>query len=262
MPKTDKKHFFLVKTGKSFHVKVVVQKTDPQFVAPDVSLRITLPPEICLQKTKTTTKGPAAIVLSDGNIYWVDFTFTKKGKRRFGLKARVGLDYTNMTVPVQVSAYSLANNCTTTATLNIPVVHGGKLSHARQRNTGGFCFLPPGPPGNTTDPFIVVGLSQKCKEGILTPFRRLRRELTFENGNKMTSEECYDYCENTEGYVPPFYFNIEVSPDPNAGYNCYWYVMYTFLVQVPPEPYFSPLCTLVQVDARAIGFGIACTKSR
>jgi len=125
------------------------QKTDPNYesVASDLSLRVTLPPRTCVQKT-TSFDGPATAVVTDGNIYWVDFNFDKKGKRCFSLKARVELDYTNMTVPVQVTAYSVANNCTTTATtLNIPVVQVGKLSHARRRTRVACVFFrrPPQP---------------------------------------------------------------------------------------------------------------------
>lgn len=230
-PKTNKKDKFFVMTGKSFYVKILVKKTNLQFGAPDVSLRITLPPKICVQKTKSLI-GPATAVVNDGNIYWVDFTFDKKGKRQFGLKARVELDYTNMTVPVQVTAYSVSNNCTTTATtLNIPVVQGGKISHARRRNTGGVCILPPPPPANTTDPFIASGIGQRCKEAELTDLRRLRRELSVANGTYPTTEECFAHCDEIEGFEPPFYFNLETLP---GGNNCYWYVVY--FIQEPLFP--------------------------
>ena len=197
------------------------QKTDPNYesVASDLSLRVTLPPRTCVQKT-TSFDGPATAVVTDGNIYWVDFNFDKKGKRCFSLKARVELDYTNMTVPVQVTAYSVANNCTTTATtLNIPVVQVGKLSHARRRNAGGVCILPPPAPAKTTDPFIASGQGQGCKEAELTDLRRLRRELSVANGTYPTATECYDYCDTIEGFDPPFYFNLESLP---GGNNCYW----------------------------------------
>ena len=120
-----------------------------------------------------------------------------------------------MTVPVQVTAYCLANSCITSATtINIPVIRRG----------------------------------QRYKEAELTDLRHLHRELSVANGTYPTAKQYYVYCDTIEGLEKAFYFNLKPLP---AGNIYYLYV--TFLAQVPLGPlesHFS-LCILVLVNARA-----------
>lgn len=111
------------------------------------------------------------------------------------LKGYVEDDYPGNYLDVEVLAYSLVGNCTSTvAPLSLRVYSPTNAKRSSTTNSGDICIIPE-PPPNTTTGYRLVGPNQRCKEAVITNLRRRLTTGTYPTATECTEDaSCQFFC--------------------------------------------------------------------